>query len=658
MKNLTKGMLMTALITGMLGCAAAYAAEATQEFDLDPMIVTATRSEKKDVEVAASTEVITSDRIADMGTQNAQQILQAAAGLVYDSKGPGGASLGTMTSKVAIRGVEKGTLVLVDGTPMNYRGLYNLEDIPSDIIEKIEIVRGGGAVLYGSNATGGVVNIITKAKLQNSVKVGFGKDKRQNHAVNVQADKVTVSYAYDKWGETGIVSKSTTVLDAPGSKAMNNRFRGSEKNNFMAKYKFSDFVDFSYRHGRADSKFAYAFGDYYKPELIGKDRYNRKYTKTENAYQLNMKDGKGLKGNIHWVRNDWRTAGTDFLSSTGSTKGYPKPKNSKEKNFNYGLDVSKNWNTKANNYLLGFTYDREEFQDADLNVWTDKRSRNNFSLYGSWETGIGSKDLFTLSGRESWTTGADEDKNFHNFSGQAQYLRKLSDTQSVYASIGQSFTMPTFANMYATGSALTVGDSGLKPEKGMHYEVGYKNETEKHQYKAAFFVTKIKDQITYSKGKYNGNDAYYAINEDFKNLGIELTATTKLGNGFTYNYGVVIQDPQCKSNTDKDGVITDWRPKFGRLQLNGGLTYRNNKFTTNLTGSYLANRVMTSNTKGDARTKPYFLTTFNAKYAPDKHNEFSLNMDNILDRRDNVSHTSSYYYGTPFSFMVNYAYKF
>ena len=78
--------------------------------------------------------------------------------------GPNGASWGTMTSEITIRGVERGTLILLDGVPLNQDGKYNLEDIPSDIIDRIEIVRGGGSVLYGSEASGGVINIITKKK--------------------------------------------------------------------------------------------------------------------------------------------------------------------------------------------------------------------------------------------------------------------------------------------------------------------------------------------------------------------------------------------------------------------------------------------------------------------------------------------------------------
>ena len=75
-----------------------------------------------------------------------------------------------MTSKIMVRGVQDGTLVLVDGIPMNMDGRYNLDDIPSDAIERIEVVKGGGSVLYGSEATGGVINIITKKQLRNKIK--------------------------------------------------------------------------------------------------------------------------------------------------------------------------------------------------------------------------------------------------------------------------------------------------------------------------------------------------------------------------------------------------------------------------------------------------------------------------------------------------------
>ena len=238
-------------------------------------------------------------------------------------------------------------------------------------------------------------------------------------------------------------------------------------------------------------------------------------------------------------------------------------------------------------------------------------------------------------------------------------MHKLDDEQSLYLSIGQSFVMPSFSNMYSAGeNNRIVGDPNLKPQTGIHYELGYKYETDSHSYKAALFTTKIDDEITFSKGAGKDKDKYYAINEDFKNTGIELSAEINDDNGWSYNYGLTYSDPKSRSNTEKSGVITDWRRTFGRVQLNGGVTYHKDKWTANLTANYLAERVLTTNTKGVAETKPYLLTTFNLKYAADKNNELTMSLDNVLDRRDNVNHSSSYYYSTPITFLLSYNYKF
>lgn len=659
MNCLSKGVLMTALITGsvLVGGTSVFAAEAVKEFTLDQMLVTATRYEKADIDIAADTQVITKEKIDAIGAVNVQQILQTIPGIVYQSKGPGGASLGSMTSKVSMRGVEKGTLVLVNGTPINYRGLYNLEDIPVDNIERIEIVKGGGSVLYGSEATGGVINIITKDKLTNSIKAGLGNNGRQNYTLNTQAGKLGVFYGYDKWGDIGKISDSVTELNKHDSapKNMYNTFNGSEKNNVMLNYKFDDNFNLHYRHGESNSYFTYMFGEGYKESLVDKARYNRKHEKLEDFAQLNFKDDNGLSGNVYYNKNDLTSTGMDYYSSTGSSSNYPKVKDSKEKNLTYGYDIQKLWQENHNNYLIGTTYQREEFQDSSLGVWEEKKSRNNFSVYGSWETGVGTNNVFTLSARETWTTGANEDKNFDNFSGQAQYLHKLDENQSVYASVGQSFVMPSFSNMYSVGdSGIVVGDPDLKPQTGVHYELGYKHENDSHKYKAALFTTRIEDEISFSKS----GDKYYAINEDFKNTGIELSAEIDAENGWSYNYGLTYSNPQSRSNSQKSGVINDWRRTFGRVQLNGGLTYHQDKWTANLTANYLAERVLTTNTKGVAETKPYLLTTFNVRYEADKDNEISLSMDNVLDRKDNVNHSSSSYYSIPFTFLLSYNYKF
>ena len=256
MKQSKKGMLMAALICGTIAPvvfsgASVFAAEkdekaadeALQAFELDQIVVTANRYEKKDVDIAASTDVITRERLDETGATNAFEALRFSTGLTVDGKAPGGASYGSMTSKIAIRGIEKGTLVMMNGTPINFRGLYSLDSIPADIIERIEIVRGGGSVLYGSEASGGVINIITKKDAKHSsVRVGFGKQSRQNHSIDIHAGKLGVNYTYDKWGHVGYISDSKAVNAALGAQNMSQDFLKSELHNGTITYKFSDNV--------------------------------------------------------------------------------------------------------------------------------------------------------------------------------------------------------------------------------------------------------------------------------------------------------------------------------------------------------------------------------------------------------------------------------
>ena len=147
---------------------------------------------------------------------------------------------------------------------------------------------------------------------------------------------------------------------------------------------------------------------------------------------------------------------------------------------------------------------------------------------------------------------------------------------------------------------------------------------------------------------------YTYKNEDFKNTGIELTCDIEGDNGFSYNYGVNYSDPKVKAKIGK----TYWDRKFGRWQLNGGITYAKDKFRSSLTGSYLADRVNTPSSAHSSKTKPYFITTLNATYSPDKNSDITLTIDNLLNRQDNLNHSGSDYYAVPTSFLLTYTYKF
>lgn len=172
------------------GGTAVHAEEPSQAFTLDPMVVTATRYEKRDIDVPASTTILTGQELQDTGASNLGVALAKVSGVAYKQFGPAGASMGTMINEVNIRGISNGTLVMVNGNPVSWRGKYNLDSIAVDNIERVEIVKSGGSVLYGSEAMGGVVNIILKKKGSNAVGVGFGNRGQQNYNASVGNENV------------------------------------------------------------------------------------------------------------------------------------------------------------------------------------------------------------------------------------------------------------------------------------------------------------------------------------------------------------------------------------------------------------------------------------------------------------------------------------
>ncbi len=97
-KKCTKLAALVLAAMAITSTAWAGVEEAT-EYTMDTVVVTAQRYEKKDLDIAAATDVYTNEQLRNTGARNLQQALSKVSGLLYEAKGPGGASLGTMTSK-------------------------------------------------------------------------------------------------------------------------------------------------------------------------------------------------------------------------------------------------------------------------------------------------------------------------------------------------------------------------------------------------------------------------------------------------------------------------------------------------------------------------------------------------------------------------------
>ncbi|MFH1245807.1 MAG: TonB-dependent receptor, partial [Candidatus Omnitrophota bacterium] len=132
------------------------------QYNLGEVVVTATKTEGYQSQTGSSTTVITAEDIKKTGKTTVQEVLRAVPSIAVTRNGAFGGS-----TLVYLRGAKPGhTLVLIDGIevndPMSADRSFNFAHLTTDNIERIEVVRGAQSPLYGSDAIGGVINIITK----------------------------------------------------------------------------------------------------------------------------------------------------------------------------------------------------------------------------------------------------------------------------------------------------------------------------------------------------------------------------------------------------------------------------------------------------------------------------------------------------------------
>lgn len=657
-------MLMAGLLYGGVS-----AADNAPTYTLDPVTVTAQREATQDLKTPAAVTVLTAEQLQQTGATGMQEALKFLTGLIIHAQGPRNISQGTMTNKVVIRGVEKGTLVLVDGVPINQGGRYNLEDIPVESVERVEVVRGGGAVLYGSEATGGVINIITKGTRENSIKAGIGNYGIQNYAASFQAGKLGVTYAYDHTGKidhiSGYTDKKMSKM-APMDGLYYNIIRG-EHNNVNARYNFNDNLYFTHTYGQNSDHYAYRYnGMEYAPNT-GKDYKNVLHSTVENLSALHY-EKDDVKATIFYNRRDQKTKNRttvdakkpDFnpLNTTFDQTGYL--------DQSLGFDVSNRWHFGENSVLFGANFQRDLEEKTDSapsknGVPKANYSRNLYSLYGQLDYHFTDKTSANLNLRGTWTGKDAEGNKYSKFTPEIVLMHELDDSSSLYAKAGQSFMMPTFSQLYGGGDI--VAAPGLKPQHGTHYELGWKKNEDNQAWRVALFHYEIKDSIE-SKlywDKSNNLKILYA-NEDVRNTGIELGWTMQKSENLSFNAGISYSHPEKKSVTvsTMSGKLTygDWHDYYGKLQLNAGVVWKSGKLTTAANVNYLGKRIKDSNVGDYSSMKPQLFTDLNFSYAPNKDGRFFLNIDNVLDRQDIISSADSSFYSLGRNFMAGYEYKF
>lgn len=650
-----------AVFTGA-ACVSGGGVSAAEVYELNPVLVTAQRSVTKDMETPAAIEVLHADDLQKTGATSVQEALKFSTGIITHGQGPRNISQGTMTSKAVIRGVEKGTLVLVDGVPINQGGRYNLEDIPVESIDRVEVVRGGGAVLYGSEANGGVINIITKGKRANMVKAGFGNYGIQNYAASFQAGKLGFTATYDHTGKIDHISAptETTSKRSGAPRGLYYNIKRGEHANFNARYDFNDDLYVTHTYGRNSDHYVYKYTGIDNAANAGKEYKNVIHSTEENLTALHYTKNN-FSVNAFYNRRDQETKNASAKINKKFPQNFDSSSISHDKTSyldqTVGINFQNRWNFHKGSFMLGYEFQRD-MQDKTINKGTSVTgnfySRNAHSLFGQVAYDFTQATQANLNFRQTWTEADDAGNKYDKFTPEFVLMHHLDESTMVYGKVGQSFMLPTFTQLYGGGNIVGVPD--LKPEKGMHYELGAKKSIGKNAYRVALYSYKIEDFIDADTKDWP--EVSYK-NSDVKNTGIEIDWTRNQNENLSYRLGLTYSHPQKQEGKiDKHGVETkgEWHDYYGKLGFNAGIDYTRGKLTTAFHISYLGDR--TRDASPYASMKAQLFSDINFSYQANDNARFFLNIDNLFDRRDIISTSSSSFYNLGRNFMAGVEYKF
>lgn len=594
-KDLSKLVLTTLLTGSVLWGGTAFAAEENlQEFSLDTMVVTATRTQMTVKEAPSAVEVVDSKKLEQTQAKTLHDALKGALGVNVFNDFQG-------RSNVSIRGSEsRHVLILVDGKRMGGEAAYNsanawdVDRIRMEDVEKVEIIRGPAGALYGSDAMGGVINVVTKTpdKTFATVNYEYGwyeNGKGAGYKGNLYLQGAEKNYSYKI--NAGL-NKNRPYEDPNGS--------GDSMNFFGKEQPFSVNVGYTFDNGnklsadvsriKEENKKSTTSRKDMVPGMVWQDQVqtiwnNNKRTDYAITYQGSddrqdwmLRAYKSVFDKDYMSQN--KTRMTNLMRPDGIGDWTLKdPKHDTVKRTLSVIEGKDTFNLSDKNKLTaGFEYRKDESEgtrlkkpntslgDASAHDAFDKAAINYMAAYVQDEFRPNDKWLIIPSVR------FDHSDQFSNkLTSNLAATYNAADDVRIKAVVGQGYKTPTvndlyiFWEMYASNPGgpgqFYVGNPDLKPEKSLSYELSVEKDWgDRSTVHFGLFRNEVKDLIgTRWTGEYTEQhpDIYPGVNHDmimaYENVpeallqGVELYGSHRIGKDIYLNAGYTFLDAKDKT---------------------------------------------------------------------------------------------------------------
>ena len=523
---------------------------------LETMVITANRTETPEKETGSSITVITGEEIQKRQVLTVAEALRLVPGIDVINSG----GLGRMTN-VYTRGAGAGqTLVLIDMVEMNDpsdpTGAFDFSNLMADNIERIEVLRGGESALYGSDAIGGVINIITKK--------GKGGPK------------------FSLSGEGGSYNTFKTIGSASGQvKEVNYALSASETQSHgfsVADSQWGSSERDLYRNTSVDSRIGWDvtkdldFGATvrYNHGVAGLDGYDSDNPQHPNApvdalgYTQTTSEvfTRGFS-HIKLFDSFWeQTFAVAYSNTNRQTSG----SNYDWNNFSYiGTKFKGDWQnilhlTNKNDLMMGVEDEGDQYESQSSGIGANY----SYNTQGYYLT-----DRFSLFDR-SFTTASVRYTDNSQMGSLATYSFSealLIDEigMKLKANYGTGFKVPTLYELYAPPSwGFLNGNPDLKAETSNNWDVGFEQGffNKQMQFGAVYFNNRFNNLIQWEDGLYqNVSKATAQGTETF--IQVKPLDALTLRTNYTYNYTrnldtntQLVYRPQNKVNFETNYQLT------------------------------------------------------------------------------------------------------
>ncbi|MEH2228279.1 MAG: TonB-dependent receptor [Nostoc sp.] len=529
--------------------------------------------------------VIIGEEMEAQGARTVKEALRFLPGILGD--GTVGTEVNALSGQF-IRGSNTGqVLILLDGRPINNLGGggFDLSEFTINNIERVEVLPGGGSTLYGSDAIGGVINIVTRRpteKVTTEAKVNIGAYGLNQQSIQNSGKAGAISWVvgYNRTQAENNYPFTISEANFTGTRTNNDALF----NNFNVKIE----ADLGTRNTLTLSTLYLSkeqgvpggvaipepqFGQGFFNSLT---ENNRKYTdQVLTDLTWNSKLGNGndslLTARVY----------TDFLNTRFDNRsGALSSQNRFDSNqVSYGIQTTHSWNLTKNQILVyGFDYRNANVRNTTFNYGTNV-NRENYdngisqgAIFAKYENNLTSSLSINLGVRQDFSSLVNG--SFTSPSVGTKFV--ISDSTTLRANYIRNFRAPTIANLF-NNNPTNIGNPELKPEKGDSFDIGIDQKLGNiGLLRLTFFSNTVSDTIAFKRltPPVNGNTGTFENIGLVRTTGIEASLNLQLAKNIYAFANYTANDPRILESSNPAEVDKELR-FAGADKLNLGVSYEN-----------------------------------------------------------------------------------